>query len=200
MITGRDIVKIALNLVVIYVIGGVLLTVMYAYTAPIIFRNGIKAKSEALAKIMPEADTIEKIGEWKIHDHTADYYAAKKDSSLCGYLIESYGKGYSGYIHVLLAVESDFTVKRLSILSHTETPGLGDEIESEAFRGQFAGKAAAAMVVIKGPTKENIQAISGATISTRAVTEDAVKNALEFLMAPSGKSPSTQEEGQGNER
>ena len=183
MITGKDIVKIALNLVVIYVIGGVLLTVMYAYTAPIIFKNHIKAKSEALSQIMPEADTIEKKGVWHIHEHAADYYVAIKDSAPCGYLIESYGKGYSGYIHVLLAVDTGFAVKRISILSHTETPGLGDEIETEAFRGQYTGKTAEAMVVIKGPTKENIQAISGATISSRAVTEDAVKKALEFLAA-----------------
>jgi electron transport complex protein RnfG len=183
MITGRDMVKIALNLVVIYVIGGLLLTVMYAYTAPIIYKNGIKAKVEALSRIMPEADTIEKQGSWSIHDHDADYYQAKKDSACFGYLIESYGKGYSGYIHVLIAVDTAIAVKRISILSHTETPGLGDEIESVPFRDQYVNKTADAMKVIKGPTTKNIQAISGATISTRAVTEGAVKPALEFLAA-----------------
>ncbi|MBN2036910.1 MAG: FMN-binding protein [Chitinispirillaceae bacterium] len=181
MITGRDIVKIALNLVVIYVVGGVLLAFMYAYTAPIIYKNNISAKQEALGKIMPEADSIALLGQWTIHDHTADYYMAKKDAQICGYLIESYGKGYSGYIHVLIAVDTTMAIQRINILSHTETPGLGDEIETPSFRNQFAKKRAAHMKVIKGETTEYIQAITGVTISTRGVTEDAAKNALEFL-------------------
>jgi electron transport complex protein RnfG len=181
MITGRDMVKIALNLMVIYLIGGILLAVMYAYTAPVIFKNAIKGKQEALEKIMPQADAIEKLGEWTIHEHAADYYVAKKDAVACGYLIESYGKGYSGYIHVLLATDTALAIQKINILSHTETPGLGDEIETAWFRNQFVKKGAAAMKVIKGQTNENIQAISGATISTKAVTEDAAKKALEFL-------------------
>ena len=58
---------------------------------------------------------------------------------------------------------------------------IGDEIETEGFRKQFVGKIALQMKVLKSATTENIQAISGATISSRAVTEDAVRNALEFL-------------------
>jgi electron transport complex protein RnfG len=183
MITGKDMVKIALNLVVVYVIGGVLLAVMYSYTAPIIYQNGITAKNEALKQILPEADVIEKKGDWTIHEHDAGYYVAKKDSSVYGYLIESYGKGYSGYIHVLIAADTGFSVRRISILSHTETPGLGDEIETPGFKDRFSGKRSAAMKVIKGQTETDIQAISGATISSRAVAEDAVKHALEFLSA-----------------
>jgi electron transport complex protein RnfG len=182
MIGLRDIVKISLNLVVIYIIGGILLAAMYAFTSPVIYKNAIKGKKAALEKIMPEANHIDKLGDWTIHDRTAEYFIAKKDSSLCGYLIESYGKGYSSYIHVLIAVDTAFQVKRISILSHAETPGLGDEIDASWFKKQFTKKSVAQMRVIKAPTEENIQAISGATISSRAVTEDAVKNALEFLI------------------
>jgi electron transport complex protein RnfG len=181
MITGREMVRIAMNLVVIYLIGGVLLAVMYANTAPLIYKNAIKGKQEALEKIMPEAEKIEKLGTWTIHEHAADYYIAKKGTVPCGYLIESYGKGYSGYIHVLIAADTALSIQKINILSHTETPGLGDEIEAAWFKGQFVGKTAARMKVIKGQTDENIQAISGATISSRAVTEDAARNALEFL-------------------
>jgi len=181
MIGPRDIVKITLNLVVTYIIGGVLLAAMYAFTSPVIYKNAIKGKRVALEKIMPEADHIEKLGDWAIHDRTAEYFIAKKDSSLCGYIVESYGKGYSSYIHVLIAADTAFRVKRISILSHAETPGLGDEIEASWFKKQFTKKSTAQMKVIKAPTDEYIQAISGATISSRAVTEDAAKNALEFL-------------------
>lgn len=181
MIGPRDIVKISLNLVVVYVVGGGLLTTAYVYTSPIISGNAIREKRAALQKIMPEANRIEKIGDWTIHDKPAEYFAAKKDSLTCGYLIESCGKGYSGLIHLLIAVDTAGKVKRINVLSHSETPGLGDEIESAWFKNQFAGKTSVQMKVIKSPTRDNIEAISGATISSRAVTEDAVKNALEQL-------------------
>ena len=181
MIGTRDIVKIALNLVVVYVIGGALLATAYVYTSPIIYRNVIKEKKAALEKIMPEANRIEKLGDWTIHEKHAEYFVAKKDSLVCGYLIESFGKGYSGLIHVLLAADTAGKISKISILSHTETPGLGDEIDAGWFKNQFAGKTSAQMKVLKSATQENIQAISGATISSRAVTEDAVKSALEQL-------------------
>lgn len=182
MISTRDMVKISLNLVVVYVVGGALLAAVYVNTSPIIYKNSIKEKKAALEKIMPEANRIEKQGDWAIHEKQAEYFIAKKDSLVCGYLIESYGKGYAGLIHVLLAVDTAGKVKRISILSHGETPGLGDEIETGWFKNQFAGKVSGQMKVIKGLTQENIQAISGATISSRAVTEDAVKSALEYLV------------------
>jgi electron transport complex protein RnfG len=181
MITGKDIAKIALNLVVVYLIGGVLLAGMYVYTSPIIAKNSLAEKNAALKKIMPEATGIEKSGEWTIHDRQAEYYIAKKDAVPCGYIIESYGKGYSSFIHVLIAVNTNYSIKEISILAHGETPGLGDEIQAPWFKKQFAGKGLRNMKVIKGPTADDVQAISGATISSRAVTEDAVKNALEFL-------------------
>ena len=108
---------------------------------------------------------------------------AKKDSGVCGYLIESYGKGYSGYIHILIGVDTTFKIQRISILTHTETPGLGDEIDAAWFKDQFAKKGDPQMKIIKGQTEEYVQAITGATISSRAVTEDAAKKALEFLAA-----------------
>jgi electron transport complex protein RnfG len=181
MITNKDIAKIALNLIVVYVVGGVLLAGMYVFTSPIKELNEKKAKQAALKLIMPEAVSIEKSGVWTIHDRQAEYYVAKKEDGLLGYIIESYGKGYSSFIHVLIATDTAYTVKKITILAHGETPGLGDEIEAGWFQKQFAGKRATAMKVIKGPTTDNIQAISGATISSRAVTEDAVRHALEFL-------------------
>jgi electron transport complex protein RnfG len=182
MMTNKDIAKIAFNLIVVYVVGGMLLAGMYIYTSPIIYQNTVVAgKQAALLKILPEAESIKKAGDWTIHEHHAEYYRAKKGKATVGYIIESYGKGYSSLIHVLIATDTNLAITRISILSHAETPGLGDEIEKDYFRNQFIGKKAAAMKVLKESTTENIQAITGVTISSRAVTEDAVKNALEFL-------------------
>ncbi|MBZ0157404.1 MAG: RnfABCDGE type electron transport complex subunit G [Alphaproteobacteria bacterium] len=180
--TGKDIFKVALNLVAVYLIGGLILAAVYAKTSPIMYRNAENAKKQALKELMPEADDIARMGEWTIHDKHAEYYIAKKSGAPIGYIVQSFGKGYSSYINTLVAVDKDFKVQKINILSHAETPGLGDEIEADSFKDQFKGKDVNHLKVLKTDTTEYIQAISGATISTRAVSEDAVKNGVGKLI------------------
>jgi electron transport complex protein RnfG len=82
---------------------------------------------------------------------------------------------------VLSSVDKNFVLKKIKIQGHGETPGLGDEIEKEYFLKQFEGKSSDQLVVIKGETEDNIEAITGATISTRAVAEDGVRKGVEML-------------------
>jgi electron transport complex protein RnfG len=179
----RDIAKITLNLVAIYLIGGLILAVVYAWTSPIMYRNAIIEKERALKKLMPHADSIEKLGDWTVHDKHAEYFAAKRGGAAIGYIVQSYGKGYSSYINTLIAVDNGLKVQRIDILGHAETPGLGDEIEKDGFKNQFPGKDYEHLKVVKTQSSEYIQAISGATISSRAVAEDAVRNGIEFLVS-----------------
>ncbi len=181
--TGKDIIKITLNLVIVYLIGGLILAAVYAKTAPIIFRNEENAKKQALKALMPDADEIKKAGEWTSHEKEAEYYIAKKGNNTIGYIVQSFGRGYSSYINTLVAVNKDFKVQKISILSHGETPGLGDEIMANYFQSQFKGKDFDHLKVVKTDTTEYVQAISGATISSRAVTEDAVKNGVSELIS-----------------
>lgn len=190
--TPKEIFKITLNLVIFYLVGGLILAVVYAKTSPVMYRNAVIEKEQALKKLMPEADRIEKLGDWSVHEKHGEYYAAKKGGAVIGYLIQSYGKGYSSYINTLIAVDKDFRVLKINILGHAETPGLGDEIETDGFKNRFAGKDAGHLKVLRTETTEYVQAISGATISSRAVAEDAVKNGVEFLKK------TLQEEGEGS--
>lgn len=184
--TPKDITRIAINLVIIYVIGGLILAFVYAKAAPVIYKKQKEEKEAALKTMMPEAERIEKLGEWEPHEKRAEYYVARKGNEEIGYIVEGFGKGYSSYINILVSVDRDFVVKRIKILSHAETPGLGDEIEKEYFLSQFSGKDVNHLVVVKGETKENVQAISGATISSRAVTEDGVRNSVKVLKGKIG--------------
>ncbi len=177
----KDIIKIAINLVVIYVIGGIMLAGIYAWTSPIIYKKTEQEKKEALQRMMPLAQVIDKLGEWHPHEKRAEYFVAKKDGKVIGYVIQTFGKGYSSYINILVATNTDYIIEKLEILSHAETPGLGDEIEADWFKRQFQGKDIDHLKVLKTETKEYIQAITGATISTRAIAEDGVKKALIFL-------------------
>ncbi len=200
-----EMIKIALNLVVIYVVGGLLIAFVYAKASPVMFQKAKEEKEAALKTMMPEADSIDKLGDWSLHKKHAEYYIAQKcgkveiekvrdektgkereikkclDGVKIGYVVESFGKGYSSYINVLVAVDNDFVVKKVKILHHAETPGLGDEIERDYFLNQFIDKTIEHLIVEKKETQENVQAITGATISSRAVTEDAVRNAVKML-------------------
>jgi len=203
--TAKDMAKITINLIVIYVIGGLILAYVYAKASPIMFIKAKEEKEAALRTMMPEADKIEAIGKWEPHHKHAEYYAAEKcgevklksvkdektgemkEEKECinpqniGYVVEGFGKGYSSYINILVAVDNNFTVKKINILHHAETPGLGDEIEKDYFLKRFEGKTVDTLVVIKGDTADKVEAISGATISSRAVTEDGVKNGVKML-------------------
>lgn len=180
--TGKDIAKITLTLVIFYIIGGFILAFVYANASPKIFRNNEEAEKKALKQLIPDADDISKMGDWSIHDKHAKYFIAKKGGETVGYVIQSFGKGYSSYINTFVAVDKDFRVQKINILAHGETPGLGDEIETDSFKDQFKDKDIDHLKVLKTETKEYVQAISGATISSRAVTEDAVKNGVAFLI------------------
>ncbi|MBI4687270.1 MAG: RnfABCDGE type electron transport complex subunit G [Nitrospirae bacterium] len=179
--TTKDIVKVTLNLVVIYVIGGLILAFVYAKASPIMYVKQKEEKERALKKMIPEADKIEVSGTWEPHGKHAEYYTAKKGNEEIGYIIQSFGKGYSSYINMLASVDKNFTLKKVSILSHAETPGLGDEIEKDYFLRQFNGKTLDNLVIVKEETKDKIQAISGATISSRAVTEDGLRSGVKAL-------------------
>jgi len=179
--TGKDIFKITLNLVIVYLIGGFILAFVYANASPRVFRNNEEAEKKALKELMPDAETNEK-RDWTIHDKHAKYFIMKKGGDTIGYVIQSFGKGYSSYINTFIATDKDFKVQKINILGHGETPGLGDEIELDYFKDRLKGKDIDHLKVLKTETTEYVEAISGATISSRAVTEDAVKNGVSFLI------------------
>jgi len=107
---------------------------------------------------------------------TVSVYVAAKAGTVTGLAYEMSGPGYSGLIHVLLGIAPDGTLLGVRVLSHTETPGLGDKIE--VAKGDwilgFAGKSLA------DPSPENwkvkrdggvFDQFSGATITPRAVVK-----------------------------
>jgi electron transport complex protein RnfG len=95
--------------------------------------------------------------------------------TVAGYTFIASGNGYSGVIDMLVGINNDYTIKDIAILSHTETPGLGSRITEEAFTGQFTGLGLDDVVLSKDGG--SVDAITGATISSRAVA-DAVRDKM----------------------
>lgn len=105
-----------------------------------------------------------------------------------GYLIiSSSSSGYGGDVQVAIGIK-DGKLTGFAPISHKETPGFGAEVDNDdAFKGQFAGKEAAILTFTKTGAKEDteIDALSGATVTTNAVTE-AVNAAIVFYQANFG--------------
>jgi electron transport complex protein RnfG len=174
-------IKITLSLIAIFISAGIIMGLTYKMTSPIRFQAEKKEKEEALRQMAREAETVEVAGTWKNHDKVFEYYDAKSGRQTIAHIASTAGKGYSSYIQMLVALDTDLRIRDVKILSHAETPGLGDQVEDPDFLGQFKGKSLQQLILIKGETSANIQAISGATISSRAVT-NGVKDAVQLLV------------------
>ena len=105
--------------------------------------------------------------------------------NITGYTFIASGNGYSGSIDMLVGINNDYTIKDIAILSHTETPGLGSRITEEEFTGQFIGLGADEIVLSKDGG--SIDAITGATISSRAIADAVRGNMTQIIEKLSNK-------------
>lgn len=179
----KDMIKITLGLVTIFIAAGVIMGGTYKMTSPVRYIAEQKEKEEALKQMAPDAtDPIKAAGNWSAHKKSYEYYAATSNAKPVAYIASTAGKGYSSYIEMFVSIDTDMKIKDVKILHHGETPGLGDQVEDRGlFLDQFKGKSLSQVVLVKSETKENIQAITGATISSRAVT-NGVKDAVQTLV------------------
>lgn len=175
----NQLVKFGLILGVICLAATLVLAVTYEVTRPKIAEQLRQEEQNALKKIMPRADSFT---EKKIDD--IEYFEAFKDRKLTGYCVRVVGIGYNGYIRMIVGTDLNGIIQGVEVLEHSETPGLGAKIneirpgENEPwFLKQFKGKSAHTIAV-----KKDIDAITGATISSKAVT-DAVRKTIDELLA-----------------
>ena len=199
----NKILKNTLILTAITVIAGLALGTVYEVTKAPIAKAQEAAKQEACQQVYPEADNFEPVevdqdaAENAIKDMgtnaTVDeVYTAQMDGQDVGYVVTTTDKdGYGGNIQISVGIMSDGTVNGISILSISETAGLGMHATEPKFYNQYAGKQAERFYVAKdGGDGEAIDALSGATITSRAVT-GAVNTALGYYQNALG--------GSGNE-
>ena len=101
-------------------------------------------------------------------------YTVYSNGDKVGYAFLAVGKGYGGEIDILIGLEDETTIKGITIISQTETPGLGAKITESSFASAFTG-----LNINDVALKEDggqVDAITGATISSGAVV-DAVRTA-----------------------
>ena len=106
-----------------------------------------------------------------------DIYIISADGTEIGFAFLAVGKGYGGDIDILVGLEDETTLKGIAVIAHAETPGLGDKILKPDFTDRFVGVGIADVAVPDEGGK--IDAITGSTISTKAVIDAVRTTAME---------------------
>jgi len=108
-----------------------------------------------------------------------DIYMIYSNGAEIGSAFLAVGKGYGGFIDILIGLENETTIKGVTIVSHLESPGLGARITEGSFREQFIG-VNIADVALREDGGE-IDAITGASISSGAVVDAIRDTAIEKI-------------------
>lgn len=141
-------------------------------------------------------------------------FAAFRDGAQAGFVVEGESRGYKNRIRFFVALTPGFEIAGVRVVEHEEDPGLGAEIATPAFQGQYLDRAAAdleALEVTRDPMPEDwraalatfgrtprdawrqrhaallarergqpVYAVTGATISSRALT-DGVRETVDHF-------------------
>jgi len=156
-------IKLGLILMIVTLVAGVGLALTNYYTASQIEFQKELAIKESLNKVI-KADSFEEKEE---------YYEAYVGGRVIGRVLKVVAPGYSSFINALVGINLENKITGIDIVSQGETPGLGANIEKEGFLKQFIKKTKEELKIKKdgGP----IDAVTGATISSRAITEGVRK-------------------------
>ncbi len=166
MKTASYVLRLTLTLLLITAITAAALAGVNTVTAPIIAEINAQKTQKAIEAVLPGGGELLTDFSDESGVITAVY------GSDTGYAVEVNPAGFNGAIKMMVGVSKDGKVLGVSVISHTETAGLGAVAAAktsagESFRGQYVGQSGTLAVTNDGGT---IDAITGATITSRAVT------------------------------
>ncbi|MBN1253577.1 MAG: RnfABCDGE type electron transport complex subunit G [Bacteroidales bacterium] len=175
-------------LFVIAFISSTTLGYVYEFTKGPISDARLKKKVEAIKIVVPEFTNNPNLDSYKIPSDMPDSlecYPAYKDSTLVGTAIRTFSDiGFSKRIYLMVGFLPNGTIHNISVLEHSETPGLGDKMDKKKSKWseQFNGKNPESYKLKVTKDGGNVDAITAATISSRAYAQ-AVDRAYKAYMA-----------------
>lgn len=170
-------VRMVIVLVVVGIVSSLALAGIYKYAQPKIEAHREAERQRAIYRVL---EGVKRIRTIKYKDGEI-YQGLDLEGNGIGYAFEAKGTGYQGEIILMVGLSPDLTrILGIEILESRETPGLGNRIENEDFKGQFRGLSTLEI--------DKIQAISGATVSSKSVIKIVRKEIAkikEILKEPS---------------
>ncbi len=179
----RETLTLTIKLLLICAIVTGLLAFVNLVTAPIIEENNQKNFEASMAEVLPNAGAFEElnISSFIPSDPGATLDSIYQSKS-GGYVVSTTcSEGYGGDISVMVGVYPSGSISQVRIMSMSETPGLGAKAGNEDFINQYQMLTQGISVMKNtSPEGNQIAAISGATVTSKAVTK-AVNTALEAV-------------------
>jgi Na+-translocating ferredoxin:NAD+ oxidoreductase subunit G len=183
----KNIIRDTIKIMLITLVSGILLGFVYEITKDPIAQAQEDAKQKAYQQVFTQADSFEEdadftkekaasfLKEKGIEDSQIDLLvkALDKEKKIIGYVVNvTNHKGYGGDISFTLGVKADGTINDYEMLSINETAGLGMKAKEDKFKSQFHQVKVDQLTVVKTKpaSDQDIQAISGATITSSSVT------------------------------
>lgn len=184
-----NIFSVGLKLFLITAIAAVILAVINYITAPIIEKNTNDKQELAMKSVVENAVRFEKadMSALALVDFGCSvqsvYNAVDSQDKTIGYAVMVSSGGYGGDVSLAVGIDNELKVTGIDVISHSETPGLGAKCVKDEFKGQFVGKSADIQVVKSGAKDNQIDAITSATITSRAVTNgvNTAISAVKFI-------------------
>ena len=177
----RDVIKLGIILLIITSVAAVVLGLANELTKDKIAMVEAEISEAARRDVLSMANTFEPVDEEIFQDIIRGnnsilevYEGYSDENTLVGYAIKTSTPGYSGNVEVITGISLEGKITGIKVVSHQETPGLGANATKPAYQNQYTNKPTDQQIeVVKGvPSKENeIQALSGATVSSNAVTD-----------------------------
>lgn len=163
--------NMALALGTICLVCSLLLGVVYSVTKDPIAAAEVAKVNEAIAKVVPSFDNVP--SEEVLQIDGCDVYVARKGGRPVGYAVKVFSSGFGGQIQMMVGFTAEGTIHNTSVISHSETPGLGAKIAQEgdqaaAPRAQIVGKNPASTKLSVKADGGDIDAITASTITSRA--------------------------------
>jgi electron transport complex protein RnfG len=180
--------RLILVLTLITAGAGLILSLVEAVTREPIAEQRRLETLRALQAVLPQAnnspdqDTVQLVAgkDKRGRDVLRTFFRGRQDGTLSGVAFKVVAPdGYSGNIEIMVGIDPGGMVAGIEILSHAETPGLGDKITLPTFKANFAGKNLQNTDWRVKKDGGAFDQITGATISPRAVV-GAVRKGLEF--------------------
>jgi len=164
-----------------------LLAGMYAVTAEPIAKTNAAMLKASIGAVLPEGGQISDAKEITVGGIPSEYYVSTNDTNVVAYAVKSTTVGFGGPLVLMVGITPDGQVYNTSVLSHSETPGLGAKCTTdEAFMNQFHGFDTNTKILSVKKDGGDVDAITASTITSRAYSL-AIKNAVEALSTIKGE-------------
>lgn len=174
--------NMVLSLGIICLVSSGILAVVYALTKKPIEAAAEKKTNDAIMQVLPAFDGQPERLSIEADGKVYEYYQVMKDGNVSGYAITAAATGFGGPVSLMVGVTSEGIVYNTSVLSQSETPGLGAKCTEPSFADQFTNLDPAVTRLAVKKDGGDIDAITASTITSRAYV-NAVNNALAIFKA-----------------